>query len=249
MRQRRMHALQGLCLAIVSTLGAYVAPAQAQATYADECVVLLHGLGRSSWSMTALEKTAREAGYRVVNQDYDSTAFTIEQIAADVVPDALHDCGNDTGKIHFVTHSMGGIVVRYFLQSSRLPTGSRIVMLSPPNQGSEVADRFADAAWYRWFTGPAGQQLTTRDDSIPNRMAPIPYDVGIITGRKSLDPWFSGVIPGDDDGKVAVARARLKGMSDFLVVDENHTFIMRSKPVIEQVMRFLQKGRFSREAG
>lgn len=253
MKRRFIDAIQGLCLGACSLLGLGVAPLQAQTpaqvSSVDECVVLLHGLGRSAWSMKPLERAVSDAGYRVVNQGYDSTALTIEQVAGQVVPDAVRGCGPEAKKTHFVTHSLGGIVVRYFLQDSRLRPGSRIVMLSPPNQGSEVADRFGDAAWYRWFTGPAGQQLTTEVDSIPNRLAPIPYDIGIITGRKSLDPWFSDVIPGADDGKVSVERARLEGMKDFLVVDENHTFIMRSQPVIEQVMRFLHSGRFDHGAG
>lgn len=214
----------------------------------NECVVLLHGLGRTAWSMNALAKYLETAGYHVVNQGYESTSSTIEQVARQVVPRALAACGARAEKVHFVTHSLGGIVVRYYLQTHTLPAGSRIVMLSPPNRGSEVADRYRQAGWYRWLTGPAGQQLTTADDSMPNRLRPVPYDTGVITGRKSLDPWFSAFIPGDDDGKVAVERARLVGMKDFLVVNHSHTFIMQSRDVQDNVLSFLRRGYFLNRA-
>lgn len=223
-----------------------VSAVESKADAADECVVLLHGLGRTAWSMRSVANYLEKSGYLVVNQGYDSTSATIEQLASHVVPVAVARCGAEVGKINFVTHSLGGIVVRYFLQHNELPVGSRIVMLSPPNQGSEVADRYRHAAWFRWLTGPAGQQLTTANDSVPNIMRPIPYDVGVITGRTSLDPWFSSFIPGEDDGKVAVRRARLDGMKDFLIVNHSHTFIMRSREVHRQILYFLQTASFQR---
>lgn len=220
--------------------------ADSKSNAANECVVLLHGLGRTAWSMGSVAEYLRTVGYRVVNQGYESTSSTIEQVARHVVPRAVASCGPSADKIHFVTHSLGGIVVRYYLQKNALPAGSRIVMLSPPNQGSEIADRYRQAGWYQWLTGPAGQQLTTAGDSVPNQLRPIPYDVGVITGRKTMDPWFSAFIPGEDDGKVAVERARLDGMKDFLVVNHSHPFIMRSRAVHEQILSFLRSASFHR---
>ena len=118
-------------------------------------------------------------------------------------------------------------------------------MLSPPNQGSEIADLLKDFFLYRWILGPAGQQLGTTADAVPNRLAPIDVPVGIITGDSTLEPWFSSQMPGPDDGKVSVERARLPEMADFLVVHQSHGFIMNDPQVISQVAYFLQYGRFS----
>lgn len=117
-------------------------------------------------------------------------------------------------------------------------------MLSPPNKGSEVADTLRHTMFYRWATGPAGQQLGTDPDSLPNRLAPIDAEVGVISGRRSSDPWFSSLFRGENDGKVAVARARLDEMKDFLVVDAGHTFIMLRRDVMEQTYHFLCHGQF-----
>lgn len=213
----------------------------------QDCVILLHGMGRSDWSMRSLQKALTKAGYHTVNYKYPSTSLRIEDIASQHIPLAITKCGDRQGSIHFVTHSLGGIVLRYFLQSQHLPPGSRVIMLCPPNKGSELADRFKNALWYQWLTGPAGQQLGTASDSMPNRLDNIDVEVGVITGRKSMEPWFSRLIHGEDDGKVSVERARLDEMQDFLVVDNAHTFIMNDQRVITQVMAFLQTGYFCKD--
>lgn len=210
----------------------------------DECVVLLHGMGRTAFSMQPLADRLDAAGYRTVNRSYPSTTANIETIAATFIPEAVAACGPKPRRIHFVTHSLGGIVVRCYLQTHTLPPGSRIVMLAPPNQGSELADRFRDDGWYQWLNGPAGQQLGTDAQSLPNRLAPIPFEVGVIAGRRTLEPWFSMMIPGEDDGKVAVARTHLLEMRDFLAVDHGHTFVMYGTDVARQVLHFLRKGVF-----
>ena len=117
-------------------------------------------------------------------------------------------------------------------------------MLSPPNQGSEVADELKDNMLYQWYNGPAGQELGRR--GLPSRLGAAHYPVGIITGNRSAfwDYWFSRLIPGEDDGKVSVESARLDGMQDFLVLPFSHTFIMERQAVVEQVIHFLRTGRF-----
>ncbi len=213
-----------------------------------ECVVLLHGMGRTRISMLNLEKFLSVSGYRVINYGYPSTSATIEQIAKVNIPDAISRCHKNTStKVHFITHSLGGIVIRQYLQSHALPAGSRIVMLSPPNHGSEIPDHYKDASWYKWFTGPAGQQLTTGKDSLPNRLKPINVEVGVIAGSKTMDPWFSSRIPGEDDGKVSVKSARLDEMKDFLVVPRTHVFIMESSEVHRQIKYFLKHGKFDHD--
>lgn len=213
---------------------------------AGDCVVLLHGMGRSYRSMAPMAEHLKAAGYPVENIDYPSTRKQLDPIVAKYLQPAIQRCGSHGGAVHLVTHSLGGILVRLYLQKHRLPANSRVVMLSPPNQGSEVADFMKDFSIYRWVTGPAGQQLGTAADSLPNTLGPVPQplQVGVITGDRSLNPIFSSMLPGDDDGKVSVERAKLAGMADFLVVPANHTFIMSHPQVLKQTVHFLKKGRF-----
>lgn len=213
-----------------------------------ECVVLLHGLGRTRHSMDHMAEALEAAGYRVLNPDYASREFPVEHLAMQVIPKAVQLC-RDEGctAIHFVTHSMGGILVRYYLSQERPKELGRTVMLSPPNQGSEVVDYLRDNIFYRWYNGPAGLQLGTDKDGIAARLGPVDYPVGIITGRvhSFFDGWLSEKIPGDDDGKVSVERAKVDGMADFLTVPHPHPFIMDQEDVIDQALYFLQSGRFS----
>ena len=131
---------------VLAFIQAYVAIVS---TDEAECVVLLHGMGRSAFSMTPMESFLRRHGYQIVSHSYPSTSQTIEQISDTIIPTFVSECNNGVNKINFVTHSLGGIITRYYLQANALPEGSRVVMLSPPNKGSEIADRFHDSAWYR----------------------------------------------------------------------------------------------------
>ena len=163
------------------------------------------------------------------------------------IPDAVRDCRSQgCTTIHFVTHSLGGILVRYYLAQRPLAELGRIVMLSPPNQGSEAVDALRDNFFYRWYNGPAGMQLGTDADGIAARLGPVDYPVGVITGNvhSFFDGWLSAIIPGEDDGKVSVARAKVAGMTDFLVVPHPHPFIMNQEEVIAQTLHFLQEGKF-----
>jgi pimeloyl-ACP methyl ester carboxylesterase len=212
----------------------------------DACVILLHGMGRTQRSMATMARHLADKGYWVENLDYPSTGASIEALSGGIVAETVRHCRleHPSASIHFVTHSLGGILVRQYLQAHRLPRGSRVVMLSPPNQGSELADILKDFFLYRWIMGPAGQQLGTGSDSVPNRLGPVAVPVGIITGDSTLEPWFSAQLPGPDDGKVSVKRAQLPEMADFLVVHKSHGFIMNDPQVIDQTTHFLEHGRF-----
>ena len=210
-------------------------------------VVLLHGLGRTKKSMQKLESSLLSYDFRVININYPSTECPIETLAVLVGNEIRKRCPERTRKIHFVTHSLGGIVLRYFLKENQMVNLGRIVMLSPPNQGTELVDALKGNFLFRGVTGPSGQQLGTEASSVPNTLGPVDYDVGIIAGDRSLNPLFSCLIPGSDDGKVSVDRSKLNGMADFITVSHSHTFIMNSHVVIQQIAHFLKNGRFFRQ--
>jgi hypothetical protein len=212
-----------------------------------ECVIVLHGMGRTKKSMNRLEKSLIKDNYTVWNESYPSTSGSIEKLAVDHIEKGLAFCNKaEAETIHFVTHSLGGIMVRYYLQDHKIDNLGKIVMLSPPNKGSEVADFLKNVFVYKVVMGPAGQQLGTDSNSLPKSMRYIDANVGIITGNKTLDPWFSPLIPGADDGKVSVESAKLEEMSDFMVVESTHAFIMRNALVIDQIKNFLKHGKFKK---
>jgi len=213
-----------------------------------DTVVLIHGLGRTDLSMARLVTALSDRGYRVVNVDYPSTERSIEDLASQELGPAVEDCCSNTeNEVHFVTHSMGGIVLRYYLAEQQLENLGRVVMLSPPNQGSEVADWATENPILQKVLGPSAEQLGTGPESLPNQLGPVDFELGIIAGNKTLNPIFSRMIPGADDGKVSVERAKVEGMTDFLVVPHSHTYIMWREAVIDQVVYFLENGRFQHE--
>jgi len=211
-------------------------------------VILLHGLARSAASMAKTAGALDAAGFRACNLSYPSTSHPLSDLAENfVLPRILACRGYEPKPLNFVTHSMGGIVVRYLAASHpELPFG-RVVMLSPPNRGSEVVDRLGDFGLFHWINGPAGLEMGTGPESLPNRLGPPPFELGIITGDRSINPLLSLLIPGPNDGKVAVARARLEGMRDFLVIHATHPLIMRNRRAIAQTIHFLYHGSFQQE--
>ncbi len=215
---------------------------------AGERVVLLHGLGRSDLSMLRLERALTARGYAVFNVGYPSTQHSIEQLAENELGPALAACcAEPGGRTHFVTHSMGGIVLRYYLDKQKLDSLGRVVMLSPPNRGSELADWVSESPLLGKLLGPSLGQLGKGPESVPVQLGPVDYELGVIAGNRTLNPVFSRIIPGPDDGKVSVESALVQGMVDFLVVPHSHTYIMMSDEVIEQVIHFLEQGRFRHE--
>lgn len=210
-----------------------------------ECVVLLHGLGRGANAMAPLEKALQREGYLTWNESYPSRRFDVEQLSQKALTPALDFCTrHQASKIHFVTHSLGGILVRHRLQQQTLLPVSRVVMLGPPNQGSEVAQYLRRWPLFRWVTGPAGQQLGIGAGSIVHDLQPLSVEVGVIAGTRSADPWFNFLFDAQHDGKVSVASTRLPEMNDFVALPVGHTMMMRNKAVIAQTLNFLRTGGF-----
>jgi pimeloyl-ACP methyl ester carboxylesterase len=208
-----------------------------------ECVVLLHGLIRSNASMTVMADALKDEGYAVKNIDYPSTASPIEQLAATIIPNAASACAG-APRLHFVTHSMGGILLREYLSHKELDKLGRVVMLGPPNQGSELVDYLVDVPGFEILNGEAGAQLGKGEGSLPLKLGPVTFQLGVIAGTRSYNPLYSSLIPGTDDGKVSVVSTRVEGMTDHIEIDASHTFMMDDDEVIRQTVAFLRTGKF-----
>jgi triacylglycerol lipase len=212
---------------------------------AQEEVILLHGLCRTSRSMAKMETALTEAAYKVRNVDYPSRTASIQKLADDAIGKAVSDCQKDGAtKIDFVTHSLGGILVRSYLARHTIPELGRVVMLAPPNQGSEVVDKLGWLFLFKWINGPAGNELGTDKNSVPNQLGPANFSVGIIAGDRSINWINSLLIPGRDDGKVSVERTKLADMTDHIVIHTTHPFIMKNCEAIRQTIQFLRTGNF-----
>lgn len=215
-----------------------------------EMVALLHGRGRTSVSMKGLEWYLARRGYRVVNITYPSLSHSIEELADQHLDRELkEEIGDRSAAVHFVTHSLGGIVLRQYLSNHSLTNLGRVVMLAPPNQGSELADWLKQRAWGQRLLGQSGRQLGTAATDLPKRLGPVRFDLGVIAGDRSWNPWFSWIIPGPDDGKVGVENTKVEGLKDFLVVHSSHTWMMWRRSTLHQVEHFLAQGRFDRKDG
>jgi triacylglycerol lipase len=195
--------------------------------------------------MQKIEDALESSGYAVENIDYPSRSMNIDGLSSYLGQELRECCLEGERTVHFVTHSLGGIVVRYYLEKHPLDNVGRVVMLSPPNSGSELADLLNDIPVVNEHTSESRLQLGTGDGSVPAQLSPADFELGIIAGDRSLIPLFSWIIPGPDDGMVSVRSAKTAGMSDFFVVPHSHTFIMNSPEVIQQVILFLESGAFS----
>jgi pimeloyl-ACP methyl ester carboxylesterase len=208
-------------------------------------VVLLHGISRTPRSFKRMQRTIEGEGYAALNLGYASRRKTLEALAEDIHPAIELFASGLTGSIHFVGHSMGGLLARVYIARYRPQRLGRVVMLGTPNSGSEIADRLKNFGAFRAFFGPAGQQLGTRRSAVDDAMLPpVNYPVGIIAGNRSIDPVAGTMLPKPHDGRVSVANTKLDGMADHVVVASSHPWLVRNSVAIEQTIAFLQDGRF-----
>jgi pimeloyl-ACP methyl ester carboxylesterase len=233
------------CIFSISVIANDMIKTTAQGT---ESVILLHGLARSSMSMNKMAAALRKEGYRVCNISYPSTKYSISDLSKNHVFPRISEWVPEPSKpIHFVAHSMGCIIVRELIKTNLVKNSGRVVMLSPPNKGTEVVDSFGDFWLFKLINGPAGRELGTDASSKPNRLGPADFEVGIMTGNSTINPLLSWIIPGKEDGKISIERAKLEGMKDFLVVPVSHPFIMKNRSVIRQTIFFLKHGKFQKQ--
>ena len=116
--------------------------------------------------------------------------------------------------------------------------------MSCSHHRTRAADELQNVPGFDWLNGPAGRQLGKGEDSVPLQLGPAEFELGIIAGDRTIDPLTSAVLDNPDDGRVSVDDTRLDGMTDFVVVEHSHAFIMRMQEPIELTIRFLNTGSF-----
>ncbi|MCX6807579.1 MAG: alpha/beta hydrolase [Patescibacteria group bacterium] len=234
-----------IILILTLSLGAHRASTKFTPSKGDY-VVLVHGLIRSSGSLDNLAKFLADKGYSVLNFDYLSTKYDITTISREYLKKAVFTyCTDPDRKIHFITHSLGGIVVKDFLGSTELPNLGRVVMLAPPNKGSELADVVKRIPGAEFLLGPNLDKLGAEEPNIFTANTKINFEVGIVAGNASSNMLNSEIIPGDDDGKVSVESTKLTGMKDFIVVPETHNTMINTGIVWQAADNFIRYGAFS----
>ena len=196
--------------------------------------------------METMAEAIDAAGFTAINVDYPSREHPIEVLAPMAVGRGLALCeaAGATDKTHFVAHSLGGILVRKYLKDNEIENMGRVVMLGPPNQGSQAVDELGDLPGVDWINGPAGRQLGKGPESVPLQLGAANFELGIIAGNRSIDPITSAVLDDPDDGKVSVEDTKLEGMDDFIIVEHSHAFMMRLQRPIELTIQFLKFGHF-----
>lgn len=230
------------CVATFVLASCEAGPAPAE----RESVVLVHGLGRTERSMAVLAQRLRWAGYDVTAFGYDSRAKPVAR-QAEALAETVAQCCREAGRVHFVGHSLGGIVIRTFLAARPPESLGRVVLLVPPSRGSELADRLRDVPVISQALGPAGRALGTGESDVPATLPPPAYEMGIVAGNRSVNPIGSAVIEGPDDGMVALDRTRVEGVP-MIVLPRSHAFIMNSRHAARAVVQFLRTGAFDAAA-
>ena len=249
---------KSLTLALIAAMSLIVSPSSVAADNGDrevqpqtaevdasEHVILLHGLCRSPRCMKRMQRQLEADGYTVHNVGYPSRQHAADVLLREHIAPAFENSRQaGARRIHVVAHSLGAILTRLYYQEYSPNDLGRVVMLGPPNQGSEIVDKIGHLSLYRWINGPVGGQLGTAHDSLPKTLGPVEFETGIIAGDRSINLILSRFLDGKDDGKVSVENTKVEGAADHRVIRCSHPYLMVSRQSIEQVRYFLSHGRF-----
>ncbi len=212
---------------------------------ATECVILLHGFGRSSFSLSRITSHLEENGYKTIAIDYPSRNYHIFQLAEQFILPKIKKALPNCSKVHFVGYSMGGIITRYILAHHPMPNLGRVVFLATPNQGVEIANSLGKYVWFQTIFGPAMKDLEVGSSFLQSLPQKIDYEAGVISGNFSINPITSlFLIPGEDDGTVSVNSTKIEGMKDHIIINTTHSLLLSNQNVIEEVEYFITNGNF-----
>lgn len=235
-----------IAIALMAAASCNASQADSKPTVKQQCVILLHGLGRSALSMKALQWHLQQQGYHVSNTTYPSLTMPIEELAPLAIEQGVQDCQQyEPTEIHFVTHSLGGILLRQYLAHKPIAAMGRVIMLGPPNQGSQLADAIGENNLLNSLQPPAARQLRTT--ALARKLGSVDFELGVIAGDANYRPFVSAALDGSSDGTVLVSETRVDGMKDFIVLPVTHTLMMWQQSVIVQVDYFLANGKFLKQ--
>lgn len=213
-------------------------------TKLKEAIILIHGLSLNKWCMKKIAKYFKDKNYFIINFDYPSRKYPIDQLVKlFLIPYLIDKQLNNFTKVHFITHSMGGIIVRYYLNNYSLDNLSKVIMLCPPNKGSELVDKL-DCWLLRKYLGPAFLQLSSKIDSFVNQLSVPDFNLGIIMGNKKVEPFFSKFLPTNNDGVVSIDSAIISNKTDFLILPVNHLSILYNNLIPKQIEHFINQSKF-----
>ena len=217
----------------------------AEAPPPKETVVLVHGIMNKPFVMDRIAHRLEQDGYEIQNWGYPSTGGLIEQHAVHL--NELLQSLAGRKKIHFVGFSQGAIIIRYTLTHYPVKNAGRFVMIAPPNHGCEMAQDFYRYAWFRGLYGDKSiKQLFAHQNEFLKTCGIPKVEFGIIAGGKGDGKGFSARIPGDDDGTISVASARLEGARDLILLPHQHTPLVFASETADQTSHFLKAGKFQR---
>ncbi|WP_252730462.1 alpha/beta fold hydrolase [Colwellia sp. E2M01] len=211
----------------------------------DELVVLAHGLGRSDWAMWRFAQRLENANYKVCRLDYATIGESVDTVLTQTTAQ-IDSCILHAPKVHFVGHSLGGLVIRAYLQQNihKFSNASlgEVVLIGTPNHGSELTDHLNDS-WLMAIGGGISRALVTGSNGLGNQLEELDINLGIIAGTKPSN-LTSEYFIGPNDGLVSVESTKLKSMSDFIAIEVGHSQMRYNLEVAEQTIYFLQRGAF-----
>lgn len=218
-----------------------------------DIVVTFHGIYGREKQLRFINESLAKNGYSVVNIQYPTVDDRIEEMVdkyiAPVIENQIEKLNKINAerkyrnlpelKINFVVHSMGSVLLRYYLENNKLKNLGKVVLISPPSHGSHLSDNII-ADIFKFYVGPAVAELKTNKKSFVNQLENPIYPCYVLIGNKSINPINSFIIKGKDDGMVPIETARLDGASFKIIKNTTHTTILKSQETVDEILEFLK---------